>query len=182
MSTTSYILYYGTPPINWSSRKQCAVAQSSIEAEYRVVASALAETNWVMNLLRKLHVSLSALPTIFCENVGATYLCHNPIFHSRMKHIAIDFHFVQEQVQQKLVDVKHVHFADQVADTLTKPLAKSAFHHHLPKLAIVDTTSNLKGRIGGRIGHVPWTAPPLDVVYIQQPATILSLQLVYSFV
>ena len=111
-SPTGYIFYYGTTPISWSLKKQRTVTRSSTEAEYRVVASALAETNWVMNLLRELRVSLSTLPTIFYDNVGATYLCHNPVFHSRIKHITIDFHFVREQVQQKLVDVKHVHAAD----------------------------------------------------------------------
>ena len=118
-SITGYILYYSTTPISWSLKKQRAVARSSTEAEYRAVASALAEINWVMNLLRELHVSLSTSPTIFCDNVGATYLCQNPVFHSRMKHIAIDFHFVRKQAQQKLVNIKHVHATNQVADTHT---------------------------------------------------------------
>ncbi|KAL6324789.1 hypothetical protein AAG906_018316 [Vitis piasezkii] len=29
----------------------------------------------------------------------ATYVCANPIFHSHMKHIAINFHFVQDQTK-----------------------------------------------------------------------------------
>lgn len=66
------------------------------------------------------------MPQILCDNVGATYLCQNPVFHSRMKHIAIDFHFVREQVHQKAIVVQHVHSADQVADTLTKPLPRRA--------------------------------------------------------
>ena len=64
-SPTGYIFYYGTTPISWSLKKQHTVTRSSTEAEYRVVASALAETNWVMNLLRELRVSLSTLPTVF---------------------------------------------------------------------------------------------------------------------
>ena len=95
-STTGYILFYGSNPISWSSKKQKTVARSSTEAEYRAVASALAETNWVTNLLSELRVPLTAIPKIMCDNVGTTYLCQNPVFHSRMKHIAIDFHFVRE--------------------------------------------------------------------------------------
>ncbi|PHT94945.1 hypothetical protein T459_02827 [Capsicum annuum] len=44
-STTSYILFFGKNPVSWSSMKQRKIARSSTEAEYHVVASALAETN-----------------------------------------------------------------------------------------------------------------------------------------
>lgn len=144
-STTGYILYYGPNPISWCSKKQGAVACSSTEAEYRAVACALAETNWVTNLLQELKLPLKSPPRIFCDNVGVTYLCHNPLFHSRMKHIAIDFHFVRDQVQRNSVTVHHIHSADQVADTLTKPLAKSAFQRQFNKLALVTPMPNLRG-------------------------------------
>ncbi|KAA3484103.1 retrovirus-related pol polyprotein from transposon tnt 1-94 [Gossypium australe] len=42
-STVGYILYYGTSPISWSSGKQSTVALSSIEVEYREVATAASE-------------------------------------------------------------------------------------------------------------------------------------------
>ncbi|KAK3040052.1 hypothetical protein RJ639_029388 [Escallonia herrerae] len=114
-------------PISWCSKKQRSVSRSSTEAEYRAVAAALAETNWLTNLLRELRFPLKAIPRILCDNVGTTYICENPVFHSKMKHIAIDFHFVRDQVQRKEVEVKHLHSADQVADVLTKPLPRASF-------------------------------------------------------
>lgn len=97
------------------------------------------------NLLQELKLPLKSAHRIFCDNVGVTYLCHNPFFHSRMKHIAIDFHFVRDQVQRKSVTVHHIHSADQVADTLTKPLVKYAFQRQFHKLALVTPTRNLRG-------------------------------------
>lgn len=100
-STSGHVLFLGGNPISWSSKKQRTVARSSTEVKYRAVASALAETNWVQNLLRELHVANLVTPIIYCDNVSATYVCHNPVFHSRMKHISVDFHFVRDQVQKK---------------------------------------------------------------------------------
>ncbi|KAK0578715.1 hypothetical protein LWI29_014981 [Acer saccharum] len=97
-STGAYIVYLGRTPISWSSKKQQTIARSSTEAEYRTVASTAAELNWVCFLLTDLGLTLPSVPIIYCDNVGATQLCSNPIFHSRMKHVAIDFHFIRDQV------------------------------------------------------------------------------------
>ncbi|KAH9803109.1 G-type lectin S-receptor-like serine/threonine-protein kinase [Citrus sinensis] len=126
-STDAYIVYLGCNPISWSSKKQHTVARSSTKAEYRSVAATAAELNWVCYLLTDLGVLLSNAPVIYCDNFGATQLCSNPVFHSRMKHVAIDFHFIRDQVQTGALRVAHVSSADQLADALTKPLSRSQF-------------------------------------------------------
>ena len=92
VSTNAYIIYLGKHPISWSSKKQKGVARSSIEAEYRSVANTSAEIRWICSLLVELGIHISSAPVIYCDNVGATYLCANPIFHSRMKHLTLDYH------------------------------------------------------------------------------------------
>ena len=126
-STSANIVYLGRNPISWSSKKQRSVARSSTEAEYRSVANTAVELNWVCFLLDELSVSLSHSPVIYCDNVGATSLCSNPVFHSRMKHVATDFHFIRNQVQSGRLRVAHVSSKDQLADALTKPLYRTPF-------------------------------------------------------
>ena len=41
-----------------------------------------------------------------------------------MKHVAIDYHFIRDQVQEGALRVTHVSSVDQLADALTKPLPR----------------------------------------------------------
>lgn len=136
VSTNGYIVYLGQHPISWSSKKQNGVARSSTEAEYRSVANTSCELQWICSLLAELGIHLSQVPVIYCDNVGATYLCANPVFHSRMKHIAIDYHFIRNQVQSGALRVVHVSTHDQLADGLTKPLSRAAFHNISAKIGV----------------------------------------------
>jgi hypothetical protein len=147
MSTTAYILFLGGNVVSWASRKQCSVARSSTEAEYRAVAATAAELSWVQQLLRELHTSLPAPLTVYCDNMGATYLYANPVFHSRMKHIAIDFHFVRDHVSKGLLRVSHVSTTYQLADALTKPLPRQRFTLIRSKIGVSDGSTILRGRI-----------------------------------
>ncbi|KAL6317773.1 hypothetical protein AAG906_030527 [Vitis piasezkii] len=87
-----------------------------------LVAATTSKINWICSTLTKLGVTLPTLPVVYCDNVGATYLCSNPVFHSRMKHVAIDYYFIRDQVQSGALHVTHVSSADQLVDALTKPL------------------------------------------------------------
>lgn len=135
-STGAYIVYFGRHPIAWSSKKQTGVARSSTEAEYRSIASTTAEICWIQSLISELGVRTTGTPAIYCDNIGATYLAANPVFHSRMKHLALDYHFVRHQVQQGNVRVTHVASQDQLADALTKPLHRSRFQMLMIKIGL----------------------------------------------
>ncbi|KAL8166907.1 hypothetical protein V2J09_008406 [Rumex salicifolius] len=147
VSTTGYLLYLGKTPISWSSKKQRSVARSSTEAEYKALADTASELLWVMSLLRELHVSNAEQPVIYCDNMGATSLSSNPVFHSRMKHIALAFHFVREQVQKGLLRVSYISTNDQLADVLTKPLFRSKFSELCSKLGLSQRSTSLRGNV-----------------------------------
>ena len=80
-STSAYIIFLGPTPISWSSKKQRAIARSSIEAEYRALAIAVVESMWLLSLLHEMKFSLLHSPILFCDNLGATQLSFNPIQH-----------------------------------------------------------------------------------------------------
>lgn len=86
------------------------------------MANATGELIWMESLLGELGVRLPQPPILWCDNLGATYLFANLVFHARTKHIEIDFHFVREQVMKKQLQVKFISTHDQIADGFTKTL------------------------------------------------------------
>jgi hypothetical protein len=143
-STSAYIIYFGGNPVSWLSKRQKTVARSSTEVEYRSAANTTAEIMWLLNLLSELGVP-SQVPTLFCDNIGTTYLCSNPVFHSRMKHIALDYHFVRQMVQLGKIRVSHISTKDQPADILTKPLHRTRFSLLRDKICVIDCDPILRG-------------------------------------
>jgi histone deacetylase 1/2 len=105
-----------------SATKQDTVSRSSTDAEYKSLANAIAELIWVEALLVELGVKLKQKPSLWCDNLGATYLYVNLLFHARTKHIEIDFHFVRERVAKNQLVIRFVSSKDQVADGFTKAL------------------------------------------------------------
>jgi histone deacetylase 1/2 len=126
-STGGHAIFYGGNLVTWSARKQATVSHSSTESEYKALANATAELIWIQALLRELGVSQRRSPILWCDNIGATYLSSNPVFHARTKHIEVDYHFVRERVARKLLQIKFISSKDQLADIFTKPLPLPLF-------------------------------------------------------
>nr|XP_016466815.1 PREDICTED: uncharacterized mitochondrial protein AtMg00810-like [Nicotiana tabacum] len=140
-STTGFCIFLGDNLISWSAKKQPTVARSSTEAKYRALAVAVAEVTWLQYLLRDLHVPLFSPVMAKCDNVGAIHLAHNPVFHSRSKHVALDYHFVREKVNLGDLLVSHVSTSHQLADLFTKVLPSARFHDLLTKLCVRSSPS-----------------------------------------
>jgi histone deacetylase 1/2 len=140
-STCGYIVFYSTTPISWKSGNQRTVARSSIEAEYKALADGTVEVLWLRYLPTDLCFSPSSSTTIWCDNLGATYLSVNPVFHACTKRVKVDYHFVHDRVAKKEIQIRFIPSKDQLADVLTKPLPHFAFASLRSKLHVVSPPS-----------------------------------------
>ena len=67
-STSGVCVFLGSNLVAWSSRKQHTISRSSVEAEFRALASLVSEVTWLQSLLGELgHRSLSR-PILWCDN------------------------------------------------------------------------------------------------------------------
>ena len=78
-------------------------------------------------MLTDLQVPSVSAPTIWCDNLGATYLSANPIFHARTRHVEVDYHFFRDRVAKKEIQIHFISSRDQFADVFTKPLPVASF-------------------------------------------------------
>nr|KYP72472.1 hypothetical protein KK1_005061 [Cajanus cajan] len=119
-STSGNCVYLGSNIVSWMAKKQKVVSRSSTEAEFRSMASLVAEIQYVHNLLSELGHSNKNQPLIWCDNQGAVLLTLNPVLHTRTKHFELDLWFIRERLAQGKIVVKHIPTRLQVVDLLTK--------------------------------------------------------------
>ena len=136
-STSGCFFSMGLGVISWFSMKQSCVALSTAEADYIVVFLASCEAVWLRKLLSNLFdLSLDAT-CIYCENQSSVKLSENPVFHDKSKHIEIKYHYIRDMVQRGVVKLQYVVMDEQIADVLTKPLARVKLEYFREKLDVL---------------------------------------------
>ena len=89
------------------------------------------------SLLTELGIQVPPTLTIFSDNQGACAISHNPEFHARTKHIDIAYHFLQDLVQSKILDVVYVNTQFNLADIFTKGLPRDRHDTLSYKIGII---------------------------------------------
>ena len=72
-------------------------------------------------------------------------LSENPVFHDKSKHIEIKYHYIRDMVQRRVVKLQYVATDEQIANVLTKPLARVKFEYFREKLGVLQIEVPSKG-------------------------------------
>ena len=140
-SITGFCIYLGNSLISWKSKKQHTVSRSSSEAEYRALATATCEIQWLTYLLQDFQVPFKSPALVYCDSRSALYLASNPVFHERSKHIELDCHVVREKIRSGLIHLLPIRTHSQLADICTKALPPKQFCNLHAKLGMYDVHS-----------------------------------------
>ena len=127
----------------WLSKKQTSISLSTAEAEYIAAAACCTQVMWMKQTLQDMKVSIDEPISIKCDNTSAISISKNPVLHSKTKHIPIKYHFLREQVAQKIVKLEYVPTKEQTTDIFTKPLAREPFEYLRDRLGVVSVDATL---------------------------------------
>ena len=131
-STSANVIIFHNAAVSWLSKLQETCAQSTAEAEYVSLALAAIDLLFVKNLLNEVFFSfrpgaITQPLVIYEDNTAAIHMSLNHVSSRRTRHINIKYHTIRENVASKQVRIVHIESKRNVADHLTKPLAKAAF-------------------------------------------------------
>jgi hypothetical protein len=143
-STTRTVFYLGSSPMTSQSQKQKVVTLSSCEAEYIAGTTAACQGVWLVRLLAELNSERCTAFLLKMDSQSAIALSKNHVFHDRNKHIDARFHFIRECIGDGKMDIEHVRTEEQIADILTKPLARERFCELCEKLGVVRISGKLQ--------------------------------------
>jgi hypothetical protein len=69
----------------------------------------------------------------------------NHVFHDKLKHIEIRYHYICDMVQRGAIKLQYVSMDEQVVDVLTKPLSHVKFEQFQDNLGMVRKDIPRKG-------------------------------------
>jgi len=120
------MFFVGGGLVLWASKYQETIALLTIEAEYMAFTRATQQALWLTKFMEEIHMPQQTPICIFGNNTGAIANTQNNKNHQHTKHINVKHHFVKEKVVMQSVEFNYVSSSENLADILTKPLAKEA--------------------------------------------------------
>jgi len=146
-STSGFMFFFRSGVVSWSSKKQPTIALSSTKAEYRGAAITACEIVWLYKLLSDLGQLVDAHVVIYCDNINSILLVNNLVYHARIEHIEVHYHFIRKKVLAKKIDLIHVSTKDQVVDIFTKALSIDKLKKFRQMLGVLEVDLSLRGSV-----------------------------------
>ena len=105
--------------------------------EYVALSEAVTEILFLRNLCNEIFdLKINKPIKIFEDNSGAVAIAKFGNFTKNSKHIEIQFHYVNEHYQNKIIDIIKVESKENLADVLTKALDSKIFIENRNKLRL----------------------------------------------
>ena len=112
------------------SKKQSIIADSSTASEFIGAHTGAKAIMWARNFLEELGFRQKGATCMYQENMSIGRKGNT----GRMKHIALRYDFVREQVRLGTIRIEILHTTKMIADTFTKPLSALLFAQHALRL------------------------------------------------
>ena len=127
-SISGLLVFVGSTPVIWHSKRQGCIATSTYCAEFVAMRGAVEEAISIRYMLRCLGVPVTKPTNMFGDNFGVIQSAEIPEGELKKKHIAISYHYVREAITAKIVNANWCRTDENFADVLTKALGATIFN------------------------------------------------------
>jgi len=66
---------------------------------------------------------------VYCDSMSSIYLAKNQVYHVRMKHIDVRYHFICDVLEDVDIELNKIHTNNNKTDMLTKVIFRVEFKH-----------------------------------------------------
>ncbi|GKC92924.1 hypothetical protein Tco_1158366 [Tanacetum coccineum] len=112
---------------------------STIKAQYISMSDCCVQIVWMRSQLTDYRFDYNKIP-LCPDSKSVIALSCNTVQYSRMKHIAVRYHFIKEQVENEVVELYFVKTDYQLADIFTTALARERFKFRINRLGMQSIT------------------------------------------
>ncbi|GJV66176.1 zinc finger, CCHC-type containing protein, partial [Tanacetum coccineum] len=129
-------LQYGA--ISWAYKKQTCITDSTMESEFVALAAAGKEAEWLRNLICEIPLWPKPISPISMHYDSAATLAkaYRQNYNGKSRHLGVRHSMVRELITNGVISVDFVRSQQNLADHLTKGLARDLVHKSAIKMGL----------------------------------------------
>lgn len=106
-STYHYAVFLNGSAVVWKARRHscCGIVDDRSQVHSDQSGRSGGGLDTVVNLLSELNHNVRKPVSFFNDIQGGTKFCFNPEFHSRMKHLPLESHYIRQEVEASRISV-----------------------------------------------------------------------------
>ena len=108
-------------PIQWRSKRQSVIAQSTAEAEYVAVSEAVKDGVGLYNLLDEMKEVVTLPIHLMIDSQATIAMVEQEGSLNKRRHISVRYHYVLDQIRRGIIVPQWISGSENLADIFTKP-------------------------------------------------------------
>jgi len=121
-STLGILIYTLGTLVIWQSKKQCVVAQLTMQAEMITTAYGKVQIDWLRDLVSEIGIRRGITRRILNQGLNCVTTLNSGNFQSDSRHLRLRYHSIHEAIAKGEIEIKHMAGTEMLAAALTKDL------------------------------------------------------------
>nr|KAJ0212594.1 hypothetical protein LSAT_V11C400219000 [Lactuca sativa] len=140
-STSGWVFLLGGGAISWASKKQTCITNSTMESEFVALSVVGKEAEWLRNLIYEIPLWPKPISTISirCDSATTLAKAYSQVYNGKSRHLGVRHSMIHELIMTGVIYVEFVRTQLNLADHLTKGLARDLVHNAAVRMGLKST-------------------------------------------